>query len=329
MVQFAHALEPEVNEKWYLAREMGITQAVAIGGPKTGQVALWDYLTLSRMKKTYEDFGFDLAVLEMGFPLEKAKQGLPGAEEETEVFCQILRNMGALGIPIMCYNWMTFFNWMRTSVTTRTRGGALTTSYDHKLMQASPGADTVKITEEKLWETLTAFLHKVVPVAEQAGVKLAMHPDDPPLSPIAGVGRIMRTPEAFERLIGIVESEANGITFCQGNFAAMLGVDDIPAQIHRFGKTGLMHFVHFRDLIGDATNLTETFHDDGKTDMFAAMKAYREVGFKGPMRPDHTPSMTGDANTFPGYEPRGRLFAIGYMKGLLEGADAMLAQKPS
>ena len=322
-MKFAHALEPQPNEKWHLARQMGIDTAVAIAHPDASY-PVWDYLSLARLKKRYEDAGFDLAVLE-GWPtIDAIRRNAPERDAEMEVLKRTIVNMGALEIPILCYSWMSHFSWMRTSVTTVTRGGALTTSYTHALTEASPDAKgPLKITEAELWDSFTRFLHEIVPVAEKAGVKLALHPDDPPLTPIMGVSRIFTTVEAFERALSIVESEANGITFCQGNFAAMNA--PIPETIHRLGKSGRMHFVHFRDLQGDARNLIETFHDDGKTDMFAAMKAYREIGFSGPMRPDHTPSMHGDANTFPGYEPRGRLFAIGYMKGLLEGVDAMRA----
>ena len=290
-------------------------------------MALWDYLTLSRMKKAYEDFGFDLAVLEMGFPLEKAKQGLPGAEEEIEVFCQILRNMGALGIPIMCYNWMTFFNWMRTSVTTRTRGGALTTSYDHKLMQSSPGADKTKITEEKLWETLTAFLHKVVPVAEKAGVKMAIHPDDPPY-PILGLPRIVSTEKDATELLQAVPSAANGLCFCTGSYGARAD-NDLPGMVKRLGDS--IHFLHLRSTKRDHKgDFYEANHLEGDADMPAVvheivlLQQRRNVSI--PMRPDHGHQMLDDLNkkTYPGYSAIGRLRGLAELRGLELGIYSTL-----
>lgn len=104
------------------------------------------------------------------------------------------------------------------------------------------------------------------------------------------------------------------MTFCQGNFAAMNV--DIPETIRHFGDR--IHFVHFRDVEGDADRFVETWHDDGPTDMRAAMEAYQDIGFNGPMRPDHVPTMAGEDNSNPGYQTNGRLFAIGYMRGLLE-----------
>jgi mannonate dehydratase len=322
-MRFAYELRPTIDENWHLARQMGIDAAVSIGPPRS-DLPLSDYMTLARLKKQYEDFGFDLMVIEGWVPMDNIKRGTPEGEAELEQVCQIVRNMGALGIGVLCYSWMAHFTWLRTSMTERGRGGALVSSYDHRLTENAPESQgPLRITEEKLWQTLEHFLKRVVPVAEKAGVKLAIHPDDPPLSPVLGVGRIMRSVEAFERCAALVPSEANGFTFCQANFVAMGA--PMPETIHRLGKDGLIHFVHFRDIKGDARHIVETFHDEGQTDMLACMKAYRDIGFKGPMRCDHAPNMYGDPNDHPGYEARGRLFALGYMKGLLQGVDAMRA----
>ncbi len=216
------------------------------------------------------------------------------------------------------------FNWQRTSLTTRGRGGALVSSYDHALVEDAPLRPAGVVPEEKLWETLHYFLERVVPVAVESGVKLAMHPDDPPLSPIRGVGRIMRSIENFDRLLDLVPSPANGITLCQGNFALMN--PDVLTTIRHFAAREAIHFVHFRDVRGMPTKFEETFHDEGQTDMLAAMRTYLEVGFDGPMRLDHAPTMEGEGNDQPGYEILGRLFATGYMTGLREAATKDLAR---
>jgi mannonate dehydratase len=156
----------------------------------------------------------------------------------------------------------------------------------------------------------------VVPEAEKANVKLAMHPDDPPLSPVRGMGRIMRSLENYQRLLDLYPSPMNGIAFCQGNFALM--TNDVPAAIRHFGRQGKIFFVHFRDVRGTVERFVETFHDDGQTDMLEAMRAYRDIGFDGVLRPDHVPTMEGDSNDRPSYSSIGRLFAIGYVKGLRE-----------
>ena len=121
---------------------------------------------------------------------------------------------------------------LRTSSTIPSRGGALVTGFDLAQLKDVPSSEYGIVQDEQLWTNLEYFLKRVLPVAEKAGVKLAMHPDDPPLSPIRGVARIMRSVESFQRLVDLVPSPANGITLCQGNFTLM--TDDLPAVIRRF-----------------------------------------------------------------------------------------------
>ena len=139
-----------------------------------------------------------------------------------------------------------------------------------------------------------------------------------------GLARIMRDVDAFKRVIDMADSPHNGITFCQGNFAAMPGVV-IPDAIRYFGRRNKIFFAHFRDIRGSVPVFEETFHDEGKTDMVAAMQAYHDVGFGGPMRPDHAPTMEGESNENPGYMVRGQIFAVGYMQGLLATIRARAA----
>ena len=321
MIEIAEVFMPHQEQLWRMVLQCGVNTVVAgmdfsRGLDVPAEELPWSYSSLHRLKSAYEAVGFRVAVLESRPPMEKVKLGLPGRDEQIATVCDLLRNMGRVGIPVYCYEWMPVFNWLRTSMTIPSRGGALVTGFDYSLMANEPLTEYGVVTEERLWENLEYFLRRVVPVAEEANVKLAMHPDDPPLSGVRGLGRIMRSIDNYQRLIDLVPSPLNGITLCQGNFALM--TDDLPAAIHHFGRQNKIFFVHFRDVRGHVKNFVETFHDDGQTDMAACMRAYRDIGYEGVCRPDHVPTMSGDSNDHAGYSSIGRLFAIGYLKGLRE-----------
>ncbi len=320
MIKIAEVLPDHPTPLWRMVKQCGVDHVV--GGFNTpGDPAdihpdqrPWSFTNLVRMKTAFNDGGFSLDVIEARPPLNKAKLGLSDRDEEIEYACELIRNMGKVGIPVWCPEWMPVLNWTRTSMAAPGRGGAMVTGFDNELMKNAPLTDAGVVTEEQLWDNLKYFLEKVVPVAEEAGVKLAMHPDDPPLSPIQGIARIISSVENYQKMVDLVPSPANGIGLCQGNFGLM--TDDLPSVIRHFGEQKKIHFVHFRDIRGTPEKFDEAFHDDGKHDMAACVRAYRDTGYEGVARPDHFPQLTYE--DFVDVHSMERLYAIGYMRGLIE-----------
>lgn len=311
-MKLASVLTPLSEENLQLAAQCGVTDIVS-RYPTRGRAQLVE------TKRLIESFGLRLSVVEGYLPIENIKIGADDGTE-LEAVKRLLRDMAELGIPLLCYNFMAGTDWVRTQLDARERGGAKTTAFRlrdvERARSLSPTAASISsapITAEALWSTLERFLNAVVPVAEQCGVTLAMHPDDPPLPVFLGKARIMNSVEGFEKLMTLVPSRANKLCFCQGTFSAL---DlDIPATIRRLGAH--IAYVHFRDVRGTADDFIETFHDNGPTDMAEAMRAYRDIGFTGCMRPDHVPQLVGEDDGEPGYTMKARLFAYGYIRGLM------------
>lgn len=316
-------LRPITDEKLHLAAQIGVTDIVAdCPGPDP---AAFDALTAR-----IEAVGLRLSVIENCLPLIRPVLGQPGRDEDLEEIANVIRNMGRLEIPVLCYNFMPSGDWNRTSVTTPERGGALVSEFDideidkvgslltDGTIRDQEAAESAVVSAGQLWQNLEYFLETLLPVAEQEGVVLAMHPDDPPMASFRGYEQIMTSLEAFDRLLEISSSPANGICYCQGSFGAM-GID-VVGNIRRYAHA--IKYVHFRDVEGSVPRFRETFHDNGPTDMAAAIQTYSELGFDGPIRPDHVPVLHGESTDYAGYTMLGRLHAIGYMQGLIESARA-------
>lgn len=310
-MRIALVLTPLSDENLRLAAQIGVDDVV-IRYP--GQ----DLDELLRLCDRIRRLGLNVSVVEGYLPMDQIKIAGRGRDDEVDQIGTLIRNMGRSGIEILCYNFMAGSDWSRTSFAIPDRGGALVSGFDADLADELPIEDVGPISVEQMWANLEYFLQRVVPVAEQAGVKLALHPDDPPMSPLRGVTRIMCSVEAFERLVALVPSPANGIGFCQGTFLEM-GVD-LTSTIRRLARH--IHYVHFRDVLGTVPKFRETFHDNGPTDMFEALRTYKDVGFAGPMRPDHVPQLEGEAEGKPGYTLLGRLWAVGYLRGLMDAVQS-------
>ncbi|MEX0600255.1 MAG: mannonate dehydratase, partial [Rhodothermales bacterium] len=292
-----------------LAKQMGVLGGVGGGGRD-----------VAATKQAYEDNGLEWTVLE-GVNLTRAQLGVEGRDENIERFVELMQSCSDAGIDTICYNWMPAVSWSRSDTARVDRGGSLVTAFDMDDADPTPTEFGDDFTHEELWDNMAYFLQAVVPEAERLGIKLALHPDDPPVERLRGIPRIITSVDALKRVTRIVDSPSNGLCFCQGSIASQGPEVDIPAAIRWFGERGKIHFVHFRDVRGTPRKFTEAWHDDGQNDMFAAMQAYYDVGFRGPIRPDHVPTITGyEENEYPGYNDLGTLFAIGYIRGLMEGA---------
>ena len=318
-IKLALIQEPQANARFKLARQMGINHAIASVAGELSKVRREQYPgTLARIQADFNAAGLTIAGVESHpVPAEEIKLGLPGRDEEIENYCAALEALGKLGIPMVCYNFMAGLGWYRTNVAVPARGGALTSEFDLRDAEKQGLTEWGVVSEERLWQNLEYFLKAVIPVAEKAKVNMALHPDDPPVSPLRGIGRILTSTANYRRVLELVRSPANGITFCQANFKLM--GENIEALAREWCGQKKIFFVHFRDVEGNREHFVETFHDNGPTDMARMLKVYYESGFDGPMRPDHAPTMEGESNEHPGYAILGKLLAIGYMKGIMDG----------
>lgn len=262
--------------------------------------------------------GLRLSVIEGGPKIDRIVMGADGRDAQIEIYKRSLDHMGKLGIGVLCYNFMPQVladaMVVRTSFETLERAGALTSSFELARFDNERMTAVGSTTDEQIWDNLDYFLRRIIPVAEAAGVRLAMHPDDPPVSPMWHLARILRSVENFERLFAMHPSPVNGMTFCQGCFTE-LGVD-VCATIRRFA--GRIHFAHFRDVSGTLTNFRETFPDNGPTDMVEVLRTYHEIGSTALIRIDHVPRLAMEASAADGYGLQGHIFGIGYLKGLME-----------
>ena len=276
----------------------------------------WDFLELLQLRTRIESYGLKLEAIE-NVPLhfyQKCILGLPGRDEQIESYQETIRNLGRAGVPILGYHWMANSVW-RTSKDELTRGGARTTVYDHALAENAPLSFGREYSESELWASYEYFIRSVLPVAQESGVTLALHPDDPPVDSLGGVSRIFRNIEGFKRAMEQVAPATNHkLDFCMGTWAEM-GVEKMFEAMEYFGRRRKIAYVHFRNVRGAVPHISETFIDEGDVDVVKAMKLLVETGFDGLIIDDHVPQMVDDTV----WSHRGRAYATGYIKGLLRG----------
>ena len=325
------------SPKVAFSKQCGIDYAVS-GVMRNPDLKAWDPKAITATKEAWEKIGMKWIVVE-GPPTlgTLTKLGLPGRDEEISNFITFMKNLKQYGgVDIICYNWMPVISWARTNQERVGRGGALMLEFDYDVMKKEhPGlTEYGEITKDHLWSTLDYFVKAVMPEAEKIGMRMSLHPDDPQVNSIQGISRIINTVASYDRLLAMYPKRCNGITMCQANFKTMPDLIDIPTQVRKWGPEviSFVHFRNLRDLSGGAkpsTHFTETFHDEGDIDMYEAMKAYLEIGFDGPLRPDHVPVMATeieDPKMRGGYTTLGGLFATGYIKGLAESVAKELSK---
>ena len=304
---------------------------------------VWPVEKLQALRDRIERAGLKFEVVESVPTHEDIKLGRPSRDRLIANFQQNIRNCAAVGIKVICYNFMPVFDWTRTEMAKELPDGSTTLSFDAAEVAkidpekgiSLPGWDASykpeelkalleaykSVDEQKLWANLEYFLKAIIPVAEEVGVKMAMHPDDPP-RPIFGLPRIMKSRDDYARLLNIVDSQSNGITLCSGSLGADL-CNSVESMVREFGAKKRIHFGHLRNVKVEADgSFYESTHRscDGSLDMAAIVKAYYDTGFDGYWRPDHGRMIWGETGK-PGYGLFDRALGAVYLNGLWEAVS--------
>ena len=304
----------EHDATWDFGVQSGISHGV-IRLPENPEFSHSDVSHWESVVKRFTDFGITPVAIE---PMPNSlhdhiKIGDGKRDESIVEVIKMFPIMRKFGIDTICFNFMAHIGWLRTSSDYIERGGARVTEFN----MADFVPTDKKITAEKLWDNYEYFVKAVVPEAEKYEIKLGLHPDDPPVPRLGDVERIMISKKNIKKAVcDVVRSESLGITMCQANYHIMgENVYEVVRELR-----DKIFMVHFRNTTGVPERFRETYHDNGELDMARLMKLYVELGINVPIRVDHVPTMPGEASTLPGYDALGRLYAIGYMKGLYESA---------
>jgi len=324
-----------------IPRMSGIVSAVYSFKP--GEI--WSVESIQAIKQKAEEVGLAFEVVESVPVPEEIKYGGPNADRLIANYCENIRRLGAEGVKCVCYNFMPVFDWLRSELEHKNADGSHSLAYDEVALQTMdptkselslPGWDESytkaelnrlmdiysTVTEEKLWENLSRFLHAVIPVAEEAGVNMAIHPDDPPWG-LFGLPRIITCEKHYDRFLKLVDSPANGLTFCTGSLGASRD-NDLVHMARKYADR--IHFLHLRNiLITDDRQFHEVAHptECGSLDMYGIVKALVESGFDGYVRPDHGRMIWGETGRY-GYGLYDRALGAAYIVGLFEGIEKTL-----
>jgi mannonate dehydratase len=323
------------------ARQLGVTHVIVNNHPVDafpGNSGPYFQLEpLIALRERVEAAGMTLHALE-NFPAEHWYDVLlagPRRDEQIENVCESIRNLGRAGVPCMGY-YFSIAGVHGRHWGPYARGGAVSVAWKpdrdfdpgpipHGEVwtiplswrdQAPPG-DIGTVPVEEVWARLAYFLERVVPVAEQAGVRLAAHPDDPPFEQLRGTGRLITHPDRYERLLSLVPSPSNGLEFCQGTISEMRD-SSVYDAVRRYAGRNVIGYVHLRNVVGRVPDYHETFLDDGDVDILKTLRLYRDAGYEGVVVPDHTPELSCAAPWH-----AGMAWAIGWIRAALRSLDAL------
>lgn len=311
-----------------ISAALGLTHICGNMPSRTYDPDKWSVDALSATRERVEAAGITLEM--MPLPLSSAyitkaeypaiMLGTPERDKAIDDVCQIIRNLGKAGIPSAKYN-MSFLGVVRTAPTPG-RGGAMLSTFRYAEGKQEPAlTEAGPISQDVYWERITYFLKKVVPVAAEAKVKIACHPQDPMMPKDKGWRGVhtVLDAEGFKKFVEISPSPYHGLNFCQGTLCE--GLTDPAHQIfdyiRYFGKRKKIFNVHFRNIKGKFMDFQETFPDDGVVDFIKCVKTYKEVGYDGMMMPDHVPHIEGDKGGLQAFA-----FAFGYIRALIQMFDA-------
>ncbi len=302
------------DNTWDMALQCGVRHGI-IRLPEDESYDVTDLSQLRDVTDRFLSHGITPVMVE---PLpnelhDHIKLGDEKRDECIEKFIKLMANMKEVGLTGVCFNFMAHYGWTRTSASLPERGGATVTGF--RLTDFKD--DGFTLSGEKLWDNYTYFIKAAVPYAEKYGIRLALHPDDPPLPALGGVARLFTSLENIKKGISVVDSPYLGVTFCQGCYKLM--GEDLTKAIPELSDK--IFFVHFRNVRGVKTDFSETFHDNGEIEMAKTMRLYMQCGVDVPVRVDHVPTLLGESTVNAGYDALGRLFAIGYLKGILESIE--------
>lgn len=316
MINLSMVAVPQTDERLAAIRQIGIENLVHYD--MSNEANKFD--NFAAIVERAARFDLKVPVVESGPGIDKIIFNKDGADEQIADWISAIQYLGRHGVKVICYNFMPQIladaMVLRTSFTADARAGALTSAFNINDLdeQTAPHNET-PISADQMWENLERFLNAVLPAAEDAEVVLAMHPDDPPLSPICGLERIMSSVAEFDRLLSINKSPSNGITLCSGCFGE-LG-EDVPGLVDHFGDR--IAFAHFRNIRGTINDFIETFPDDGDIDLIGLFEVLDAKPFSAYVRADHAPMLATESDILEdGYGFEGHLYTSGYMRGVLD-----------